>query len=63
MCAGFLVLSNIREVLKQEENAQDPLVLQQKRKLVDNGTDIKLVKKSLRRGGINWETAYPKGRR
>ena len=35
--------------------------MQRKRKLVDQGSNIKVVKKSLRRGAINWEPAYPEG--
>ena len=36
--------------------------MQRKRKLVDQGSNIKVVKKSLRRGAINWEPAYPEGK-
>ena len=54
--------SQIYEKFRNErKHAQDPLVLQRKRKLVDNGGDVKSVKKSLRRGGINWEPPYPQG--
>ena len=53
--------SQVYEKFRNErKHAQDPLVLQRKRKLVGNN-DVKLVKKSLRRGGINWEPPYPQG--
>ncbi|XP_028417100.1 uncharacterized protein LOC114541360 [Dendronephthya gigantea] len=52
--------SQIYEKFRNErKHAQDPLVLQRKRKSVDS--DTKVVKKSLRRGGINWEPPYPEG--
>ena len=54
--------SQIYEKCKNErKHAQDPLVMQRKRKLVDHGSNIKVVKKSLRRGAINWEPPYPEG--
>ena len=52
--------SQIYEKFRNErKHAQDPLVMQRKRKLVDQGSNIKVVKKSLRLGAINWEPAYP----
>ena len=54
--------SQIYEKFRNErKHAQDPLVLPRKRKLVGYGNDVKLVKKSLRQGGINWEPPYPQG--
>ena len=54
--------SQIYEKFRNErKHAQDPLIMQRKRKLVDQGSNIKVVRKSLRRGAINWEPAYPDG--
>ena len=42
--------SQVYEKFRNErKHAQDPLVLQRKRKLVDNGDDMELVKKSAER--------------
>ncbi len=54
--------SQIYEKFRNErKTAQDPEVLEKKRKLDKSEQSSKRVAKSLRRGGINWEPPFPEG--
>ena len=45
---------------KERKHITDPEDLQKKRKHIENGSSKK-ISKVLRRGGINWEPAFPEG--